>query len=114
MKKKKRKKKLFGIETINQSSFILLEKNFSLIGGSLGGALAVHFSATFPSVVENLILLAPTGFPVAKQNYGRNVLCLCVCDCVLFNLFIVLFFFMLIFYFILILICSFLCYFLIY
>ncbi|KAI0523746.1 Alpha/Beta hydrolase protein [Xylaria bambusicola] len=43
---------------------------FSLIGYSLGGGIAVNFAATFPDMVESLILLAPAGM-IRPENIGR-------------------------------------------
>eukprot|EP00743_Colponemidia_sp_Colp-15_P003187 GILK01003442.1.p1 GENE.GILK01003442.1~~GILK01003442.1.p1 ORF type:complete len:305 (+),score=14.04 GILK01003442.1:50-916(+) len=39
------------------------ESPFIIIGYSLGGALAVAFTHTYPSLVEKLVLLAPAGLP---------------------------------------------------
>ncbi|KAI0465772.1 Alpha/Beta hydrolase protein [Xylaria cf. heliscus] len=43
---------------------------FSLIGYSLGGGIAVNFAATFPDMVESLILLSPAGL-IRPENIGR-------------------------------------------
>lgn len=42
----------------------------SIIGYSLGGGIAVNFAATFPHLVQSLVLLAPAGLIRAK-NIGR-------------------------------------------
>lgn len=36
----------------------------TLVGLSLGGGVAVSYTATFPSTVKNLILIATVGFPI--------------------------------------------------
>ncbi|KAI1263055.1 alpha/beta-hydrolase [Xylariaceae sp. FL1019] len=41
-----------------------------IIGYSLGGAIAANFAATFPEMVESLILLAPAGV-IRHENIGR-------------------------------------------
>ncbi|KAI1124694.1 Alpha/Beta hydrolase protein [Nemania abortiva] len=43
---------------------------FSLVGYSLGGGIAVNFAATFPDMVESLILLSPAGL-IRPENIGR-------------------------------------------
>lgn len=43
---------------------------FNLIGYSLGGGIAVNFAATFPDMVETLILLSPAGM-IRPANIGR-------------------------------------------
>lgn len=43
---------------------------FSLIGYSLGGGIAVNFAATFPDMIESLILLSPAGV-IRPANIGR-------------------------------------------
>ncbi|KAI1150255.1 Alpha/Beta hydrolase protein [Nemania diffusa] len=43
---------------------------FSLIGYSLGGGIAVNFAATFPDMVEFLLLLSPAGL-IRAENIGR-------------------------------------------
>ncbi|KAH9999579.1 alpha/beta-hydrolase [Xylariaceae sp. FL0662B] len=42
----------------------------SVIGYSLGGGIAANFAATFPHMVESLILLAPAGL-IRAENIGR-------------------------------------------
>jgi pimeloyl-ACP methyl ester carboxylesterase len=42
----------------------------SIIGYSLGGGIAVNFAATFPHLVQSLILLAPAGL-IRAENIGR-------------------------------------------
>ncbi|KAI3328913.1 alpha/beta-hydrolase [Xylariaceae sp. AK1471] len=42
----------------------------SIVGYSLGGGIAVNFAATFPEMVESLILLAPSGL-IRPENIGR-------------------------------------------
>jgi len=42
----------------------------SVIGYSLGGGIAANFAATFPDMVETLILLAPSGL-IRPENIGR-------------------------------------------
>ncbi|KAK6079830.1 alpha beta hydrolase family [Seiridium cupressi] len=42
----------------------------SIIGYSLGGGIAVNFAATFPHLVESLVLLAPAGL-IRAENLGR-------------------------------------------
>ncbi|KAI1415973.1 alpha/beta-hydrolase [Hypoxylon sp. FL1857] len=46
------------------------ENGFNLIGYSLGGGIAANFAATFPHMVETLILLAPAGL-IRPENFGR-------------------------------------------
>ncbi|KAK6843569.1 C6 and C2H2 transcription factor RegA-like protein [Apiospora arundinis] len=41
-----------------------------LVGYSLGGGIALNFAATFPRMVESLVLLAPTGV-IRSENFGR-------------------------------------------
>ncbi|KAI0404261.1 Alpha/Beta hydrolase protein [Xylaria palmicola] len=43
---------------------------FGLVGYSLGGAIAVNFAATFPHMVESLVLLSPAGL-IRPENIGR-------------------------------------------
>ncbi|KAI0424147.1 Alpha/Beta hydrolase protein [Xylaria sp. FL1042] len=43
---------------------------FSLIGYSLGGGIAVNFAATFPDMIESLVLLSPAGL-IRPENIGR-------------------------------------------
>ncbi|KAI0528510.1 Alpha/Beta hydrolase protein [Xylaria digitata] len=43
---------------------------FSLIGYSLGGGIAVNFAATFPDMVDSLVLLSPAGL-IRPENIGR-------------------------------------------
>ncbi|KAI1428184.1 Alpha/Beta hydrolase protein [Xylaria sp. FL1777] len=43
---------------------------FSLIGYSLGGGIAANFAATFPDMVESLVLLSPAGL-IRPENIGR-------------------------------------------
>ncbi|KAI1779934.1 alpha/beta-hydrolase [Hypoxylon cercidicola] len=42
----------------------------NIIGYSLGGGIAANFAATFPDMVETLILLAPAGL-IRPENFGR-------------------------------------------
>ncbi|KAI0102184.1 Alpha/Beta hydrolase protein [Nemania sp. FL0031] len=42
----------------------------SIIGYSLGGGIAVNFTATFPDMVESLVLLSPSGL-LRPENIGR-------------------------------------------
>lgn len=42
----------------------------SIIGYSLGGGIAVNFAATFPHMVQSLILLAPAGL-IRAENIGH-------------------------------------------
>ncbi|KAH8196875.1 hypothetical protein TruAng_008957 [Truncatella angustata] len=42
----------------------------SIVGYSLGGGIAVNFAATFPHLVESLVLLAPAGL-IRAENIGR-------------------------------------------
>ncbi|KAI1333412.1 hypothetical protein F5Y16DRAFT_407248 [Xylariaceae sp. FL0255] len=42
----------------------------NVIGYSLGGAIAANFAATFPDMVESLVLLAPAGL-IRPANIGR-------------------------------------------
>lgn len=42
---------------------------FDLAGYSLGGGVAVHFAASFPTAVRSLILLAPAGM-IRKESFG--------------------------------------------
>ncbi|KAI1434519.1 Alpha/Beta hydrolase protein [Xylaria sp. CBS 124048] len=42
----------------------------SLVGYSLGGGIAVNFAATFPDMVESLVLLSPSGL-IRPENIGR-------------------------------------------
>ncbi|KAI0141025.1 alpha/beta-hydrolase [Hypoxylon sp. NC0597] len=46
------------------------DNGFNLIGYSLGGGIAANFAATFPHMVETLILLAPSGL-IRPENFGR-------------------------------------------
>jgi pimeloyl-ACP methyl ester carboxylesterase len=43
----------------------------SIIGYSLGGGIAANFAATFPDMVETLVLLAPAGL-IRPENIGRG------------------------------------------
>lgn len=43
----------------------------SIVGYSLGGGIAVNFAATFPHLVESLVLLAPAGL-IRAENIGRS------------------------------------------
>ncbi|KAI1197726.1 Alpha/Beta hydrolase protein [Nemania serpens] len=43
---------------------------FSLIGYSLGGGIAANFAATYPHMIESLILLSPSGL-IRPENIGR-------------------------------------------
>ncbi|KAK2610982.1 hypothetical protein N8I77_004366 [Diaporthe amygdali] len=45
------------------------EEGFHLVGYSLGGGIAAHLAATFPSTVKSLILLAPAGM-IREENFG--------------------------------------------
>jgi pimeloyl-ACP methyl ester carboxylesterase len=47
------------------------DDGFSLVGYSLGGAIAANFAATFPRMVESLVLLAPAGL-IRPENFGRT------------------------------------------
>lgn len=42
----------------------------SVVGYSLGGGIAVNFAATFPHLVDSLVLLAPSGL-IRAENIGR-------------------------------------------
>lgn len=42
----------------------------TVVGGSMGGSLAVSFAAKHPERVERLVLLAPSGFPGSLQHRG--------------------------------------------
>ncbi|KAI5866887.1 alpha/beta-hydrolase [Durotheca rogersii] len=42
----------------------------SIVGYSLGGGIAANFAATFPHMVESLVLLAPSGI-IRPENFGR-------------------------------------------
>ncbi|KAI1764786.1 alpha/beta-hydrolase [Hypoxylon sp. FL1150] len=46
------------------------DNGLNVIGYSLGGGIAVNFAATFPTMVETLILLAPAGL-IRPENFGR-------------------------------------------
>lgn len=46
------------------------DNGFSIVGYSLGGAIAANFAATFPRMVESLVLLAPAGL-IRPENFGR-------------------------------------------
>lgn len=46
------------------------DNGFHLIGYSLGGGIAANFAATFPHMVETLVLLAPAGV-IRPENIGR-------------------------------------------
>ncbi|KAI8966029.1 alpha/beta-hydrolase [Daldinia sp. FL1419] len=46
------------------------ENGLSIIGYSLGGGIAANFAATFPHMVESLVLLAPAGL-IRAENFGR-------------------------------------------
>ncbi|GAP91689.1 putative alpha beta hydrolase family protein [Rosellinia necatrix] len=43
---------------------------FSIVGYSLGGGIAVNFAATFPDMVESLVLFSPAGV-IRPENIGR-------------------------------------------
>ncbi len=42
---------------------------FKLVGYSLGGGIAVHFAASFPHLVSELLLLAPAGL-IRPESFG--------------------------------------------
>ncbi|KAI1481654.1 alpha/beta-hydrolase [Daldinia eschscholtzii] len=42
----------------------------NIVGYSLGGGIAANFAATFPHMVESLVLLAPAGL-IRPENFGR-------------------------------------------
>jgi pimeloyl-ACP methyl ester carboxylesterase len=44
-------------------------EGFSVIGRSLGGAIAVDFAASFPHMVKSLVLLAPAGL-IRPSHFG--------------------------------------------
>ncbi|RYO77799.1 hypothetical protein DL766_001303 [Monosporascus sp. MC13-8B] len=46
------------------------ENGLNLVGYSLGGGIAANFAATFPHMVQTLILLAPSGV-IRPENIGR-------------------------------------------
>ncbi|RYP90571.1 hypothetical protein DL770_003333 [Monosporascus sp. CRB-9-2] len=46
------------------------ENGLHVVGYSLGGGIAANFAATFPHMVETLILLAPAGV-IRPENIGR-------------------------------------------
>ncbi|KAI2629790.1 alpha/beta-hydrolase [Hypoxylon sp. NC1633] len=46
------------------------DNGLSVIGYSLGGGIAANFAASFPRMVESLILLAPAGL-IRAENFGR-------------------------------------------
>ncbi|KAL7629392.1 hypothetical protein AAE478_000912 [Parahypoxylon ruwenzoriense] len=46
------------------------DNGLNVIGYSLGGGIAANFAATFPAMVESLILLAPAGL-IRPENFGR-------------------------------------------
>ncbi|RYP02681.1 hypothetical protein DL764_005671 [Monosporascus ibericus] len=46
------------------------DKGLHVVGYSLGGGIAANFAATFPHMVETLILLAPAGV-IRPENIGR-------------------------------------------
>ncbi|KAI0383864.1 alpha/beta-hydrolase [Hypomontagnella monticulosa] len=46
------------------------DNGLHVIGYSLGGGIATNFAATFPGMVESLILLAPAGL-IRPENFGR-------------------------------------------
>ncbi|KAI1466798.1 alpha/beta-hydrolase [Daldinia caldariorum] len=46
------------------------DNGLSIIGYSLGGGIAANFAATFPHMVESLVLLAPSGL-IRPENFGR-------------------------------------------
>lgn len=46
------------------------DNGLNVIGYSLGGGIAANFAATFPNMVETLILLAPAGL-IRPENFGR-------------------------------------------
>lgn len=46
------------------------DNGLNVIGYSLGGGIAANFAATFPNMVESLILLAPAGL-IREENLGR-------------------------------------------
>ncbi|KAI5927744.1 Alpha/Beta hydrolase protein [Camillea tinctor] len=46
------------------------DRAFSLAGYSLGGGIAANFAASFPRLVDTLILLAPSGL-IRPENIGR-------------------------------------------
>ena len=67
-----------GIETLSdfaEDIKLLLDKLgikcVSILGWSLGGAIAMEFASTYPNMVSNLILLSsgsPKGYPVFKKD----------------------------------------------
>lgn len=46
------------------------EAGLNVVGYSLGGGIAANFAATFPHMVETLVLLAPAGV-IRPENFGR-------------------------------------------
>jgi 4,5:9,10-diseco-3-hydroxy-5,9,17-trioxoandrosta-1(10),2-diene-4-oate hydrolase len=51
----------FFVECVKQTLDVIGVEKYSLIGNSLGGAIAIKFALDFPAAVEKLILMAPGG-----------------------------------------------------
>lgn len=51
----------FFVECIKQTLDIIGVEKYSLVGNSLGGAIAIKYALDFPDAVEKLVLMAPGG-----------------------------------------------------
>jgi len=71
---------------IAQVSLLLNKLNLSntrvtLVGHSLGGAVAVCYAAAYPQIVDNLVLIAPAGFMNIPCSCCKSNRCLCDSAC---------------------------------
>ena len=51
----------FFVECVHQTLQAIGVERYSLVGNSLGGAIAIKYTLDYPSLVEKLILMAPGG-----------------------------------------------------
>ncbi|WP_101756963.1 alpha/beta fold hydrolase [Oceanicoccus sp. KOV_DT_Chl] len=56
------------VECIKQTLDVIGVENFTLIGNSLGGAIALRFALDYPAQTEKLVLMAPGGIE-EQANY---------------------------------------------
>jgi pimeloyl-ACP methyl ester carboxylesterase len=54
---------------ITSSPLSWTPEGFSIVGYSLGGGIAADFAASFPNLVQGLVLLAPNGL-IRKSHFG--------------------------------------------